>query len=498
MRKTLMTIGFAFAACAAFAWPLHDEVAKAKPIVEELMASKSKLKPAEAAEAAILLAHDAKGEAAKFLLLRRAVELYAKAGDDDKTAAVFQKLLKEVKGVPPAVQERILLAAGRALPTGKRAKTETIFKGVRALVWAEKELNAARMTLKSTKKDAPKAHLRAGNALAVMGDWTKALDHLLGAKDEIASTADGELNGSATAEKLADAWWKLAALAENEYVKNAYRLHSVEFYRKALKASLLDGLNKNLAESRIAEVEKDDANDAAAQLAALNRKEPLYCVIDLSGGPSASSYPVSFVSDVSAVPGGTFNTDEYKTTKLVLRRIEPGKFMMQGKYEVTLTKPYYIGIFEITQKQHELVVGGRTSQGLGDTCPAGGVSWKWCASVVKKLRSRVKLDVSLPTEAQWEYACRAGTTSGKTEGKGGSSNTAVGLYEPNAWGIYDMHGGVLDWCQDIADQLTGGIDPTGPSSGVGRVSRRGDTRVPHRPDYRGSIYSFRVVLNPQE
>ena len=360
------------------------------------MASKSKLKPAEAAEAAILLAHDAKGEAAKFLLLRRAVELYAKAGDDDKTAAVFQKLLKEVKGVPPAVQERILLAAGRALPMGRRAKTETLFKGVRALVWAEKELNAARMTLKSTKKDAPKAHLRAGNALAVMGDWTKALDHLLGAKDEIASTADGELNGSATAEKLADAWWKLAALAENEYVKNAYRLHSVEFYRKALKASLLDGLNKNLAESRIAEVEKDNANDAAAQLAALNRKEPLYCVIDLSGGPSASSYPVSFVSDVSAVPGGTFNTDEYKTTKLVLRRIEPGKFMMQGKYEVTLTKPYYIGIFEITQKQHELVVGGRTSQVLGDTCPAGGVSWKWCASVVKKLRSRVKLDVSLP------------------------------------------------------------------------------------------------------
>lgn len=498
MRKTQMIIGLAFAACAAFAWPLHDEVAKAKPIVEELMASKSELKPAEAAEAAILLAHDAKGEAAKFLLLRRAVELYAKAGDDDKTAAVFQKLLKEVKGVPPAVQERILLAAGRALPMGKRAKTETLFKGVRALVWAEKELNAARMTLKSTKKDAPKAHLRAGNALAVMGDWTKALDHLLGAKDEIASTADGELNGSATAEKLADAWWKLAALAENEYVKNAYRLHSVEFYRKALKASLLDGLNKNLAESRIAEVEKDDANDAAAQLAALNRKEPLYCVIDLSGGPSASSYPVSFVSDVSAVPGGTFNTDEYKTTKLVLRRIEPGKFMMQGKYEVTLTKPYYIGIFEMTQKQHELVMGGKISKDLDDTCPAGYVSWKWCVSVVQLLRSRVKHDVSLPTEAQWEYACRAGTTSEKIEGKGGTWNTAVGLHEPNAWGLYDMHGGVLDWCLDFDGPISGGVDPTGPSSGVGRVSRCGNARRPHRPTFRGSIYSFRIVMNSQE
>ena len=229
MRKSLMILGLALSACAAFAWPLPDEVVKAKPIVEELMSSRASLPPGEAADAATELAAAAKTEAARFLLLRRAVELYAKANDDDKTAAAFKKLVMDVKDVPPAVQERILLSAGRTLAKVRRpVKTEALFKGVRALVWAEKELAAARRVLNSTKKDAPEAHLRAGNALAVMGDWPKALAHLLGAKGKIAPVADHEINGTATADKLADAWWKASTLAEEEYVKSAYRLHAAE------------------------------------------------------------------------------------------------------------------------------------------------------------------------------------------------------------------------------------------------------------------------------
>ena len=75
--------------------------------------------------------------------------------------------------------------------------------------------------------------------------------------------------------------------------------------------------------------------------------EKLYCVIDLSGGASASSYPVSYLSDV---PDGGW-TDDYNTTKLVLRRIEPGTFMMNGSVETTITKPFYCGVFEVTQRQ---------------------------------------------------------------------------------------------------------------------------------------------------
>ena len=86
-----------------------------------------------------------------------------------------------------------------------------------------------------------------------------------------------------------------------------------------------------------------------------------YCVIDLSAGDKATSYPVTYLSDV---PVGGW-TDEYKTNKLVLRLIDSGSFKMCGKYDVTLTKPYYIGVFEVTQKQYQLVTGKQPSDFSG-------------------------------------------------------------------------------------------------------------------------------------
>ena len=77
---------------------------------------------------------------------------------------------------------------------------------------------------------------------------------------------------------------------------------------------------------------------------------PQYCVVDLSAGADAESYPVSMMNEP---PSGGFNTDDYKMTNLVLRLIDPGTFKMGGSYDVTLTKPYYMGVFEVTQKQYE-------------------------------------------------------------------------------------------------------------------------------------------------
>ena len=108
----------------------------------------------------------------------------------------------------------------------------------------------------------------------------------------------------------------------------------------------------------------------------------LYCVIDLSGGPDAAWWPVSYLSSVPS--GGAVDT--YKTTKLILRRIEAGTFIMGGgssdeSRRVTLTKPFYMGVFEVTQKQWELVMGSwpgsspSSSYGLGDAYPACYVSY---------------------------------------------------------------------------------------------------------------------------
>ena len=257
-----------------------------------------------------------------------------------------------------------------------------------------------------------------------------------------------------------------------------------------------------------------------------------YMVVDLSGGVDALSYPVSYLS---SVPAGGW-TDEYKTTKLVLRLIPPGTFMMgspsdelghnyyvsssrETLHKVTLTKPFYIGVFETTQKQWQLVMGNTPSGYKGDVRPVEQVSYNtirgtvngasWPAhnqvdanSFMGRLRSKVNMLFDLPTEAQWEYACRAGTStalnSGKNllgeetcsnmaevgryckntgDGKGGySQHTTVGSYLPNAWGLYDMHGNIAEWCLDWWKENLGTNpceDPQGGTTGSYRIVRGG-------------------------
>ena len=227
-----------------------------------------------------------------------------------------------------------------------------------------------------------------------------------------------------------------------------------------------------------------------------------YCVIDLSTGANATSYPVTYLA---APPSGGFNVDAYKTTKLVLKRLEAGTFKMQGSTNVTLTKPFFCGLFEVTQKQYTLVMGSNPSSsryGKENTYPVHGVSYnmirgssngaKWpssatvdSSSFMGKLRSRTGLEFDLPTEAQWEYACRAGTTTTYYWGNSMDDNCAwyssnandranpVGTKTANAWGLYDMSGNVCEWCLDWKGTLTYGTDPKGSSSGSSRVLRGG-------------------------
>ena len=170
----------------------------------------------------------------------------------------------------------------------------------------------------------------------------------------------------------------------------------------------------------------------------------LYLVIDLSGGTNAVSYPVSYLDKEPT--GGWTRT--HKTTSLVLRRIDPGTYTMGCPIEetgynggeavphkVTIDKPFYIGVFEVTQKQYELVTGTMPSSYKGDIRPVEDISWNtirgdsdefnWPASnkvdattFIGLLRAKTGIDTfDLPTEARWEYACRAGTTNAFNSGK---------------------------------------------------------------------------------
>jgi len=212
------------------------------------------------------------------------------------------------------------------------------------------------------------------------------------------------------------------------------------------------------------------------------------------------------------------------TMKLVL--IRPGKFMMgEGEYrhEVTISKPFYMGVTEVTQAQYEAVMGKNPSYYKGATNPVDQVSWDDATEFCKKLSEKIRQAVRLPTEAEWEYACRAGTQTAFSfgddpsalgdyawwDGNSGATTHPVGQKRPNAWGLYDMHGNVWEWCADWFGEYPKGpvTDPSGPATGsdirvvrggswydVGSVSFRCACRFSYDPPDRSVSYGFRCAM----
>ncbi len=239
----------------------------------------------------------------------------------------------------------------------------------------------------------------------------------------------------------------------------------------------------------------------------------------------------------------------------------PGKFTMgsppgelerrprEDQVEVTLTQGFYTGKYEVTQGDWKRVVGklpGPLTAELpeGDDYPVGNVNFAEAEAFCHKLTERAHKsnelpegwEFRLPTEAQWEYACRAGTTTATAFGDKLSSKQAnfkgkpyngaetgpslgkaarVGSYPPNAWGLHDMHGNTFEWCRDwFHARLPGGIDPdlhdAGSSAALNRTGdtsrvRRGGAwsddgwpcrsacRMPFEPERRADHIGFRVV-----
>jgi len=224
--------------------------------------------------------------------------------------------------------------------------------------------------------------------------------------------------------------------------------------------------------------------------------------------------------------------------KLELVLIPAGRFRMgaqagegddqkTGYQWVRITKPFYVGEYEVTQEVWEKVMGENPSNFKGAKNPVDQVSWDDCQEFLKKLNALGKEPGAfrLPTEAEWEWACRAGTrtrfcfgddegTLGEYawyDGNSGSTTHPVGMKKPNAWGLYDCHGNVWEWCGDRYGEdyyaNSPRYDPTGPATGWGRVLRGGSWRFFPRfcrsslrlgdgPGCWNYFFGFRLVVVP--
>jgi formylglycine-generating enzyme required for sulfatase activity len=249
-------------------------------------------------------------------------------------------------------------------------------------------------------------------------------------------------------------------------------------------------------------------------------------------GPGEGNLGVRMVS----IPQGTFlmgsEVENERLNPVFREYMRPAHMVYLDAFEMSET--------EITQLQYKALMKTNPSQTVGDSLPVGGVSWYDAARFCNRLSDFYQLERSydenswecdfkkngfrLPTEAEWEYACRAGTTtlfySGDTEddlasvgwyrqNSGSQTLFPVGRKEANAWGLHDMHGNVSEWCNDwfYAYSNWHVINPRGSVNGIEKVERGGSTwspecfvcwsayRVPTVPDGHRPSLGFRVVRN---
>jgi formylglycine-generating enzyme required for sulfatase activity len=200
-----------------------------------------------------------------------------------------------------------------------------------------------------------------------------------------------------------------------------------------------------------------------------------------------------------------------------MRGASPGDYAAMDEerpaHEVVITKSFYLGVYEVTQGEWERLMGSNPSHFKGARLPVEQVSWGDTQEFLRKSKG-----LRLPTEGEWEYACRASTTSWSYrdldqvawyDGNSGDTTHAVGGKQPNGFGLHDMLGNVWEWCSDWYGAYPGGsqVDPPGPSSGQDLVCRGGSwvnddwcCRPSFRQDYapadRDSVLGFRVARTP--
>ena len=459
--------------------------------------------PAMKAEALGEVARSARSRAAHKAVAEQATSL---AGD---------LLAADSLTVAEEVSKLALSEAGKARDRETLVAARTLNKDVQAALQAAEEVQTALATLEDHPDD-PAANLAAGRYHCfIKGDWNKGLPHLAkGSDPKLAALAREELTtppqDTEGQLKLADAWWDLAQQSRGRQRENLL-LRAGTWYREA-EPRAQAGLVRVKIEKRL------------AQIAALGREIP----DKLTGPPLAVApfdsqrakeiqarwakhlkVPVVRTNSIGMklvlIPPGEFamGATKEEVARLLeeVRQRQWGEWQMERipyqapQHRVRITKPFSLGLCELTQAQYQRVMEANPSQFREDpNCPMEQVTWSEAVEFCRRLselpgEKEAGAAYRLPTEAEWEYACRAGTITPYSFGadpavlgeyawwlRNAQGRThPVGRLRPNAWGLLDMHGNVAEWCIDWFDSAyyaTSPVDdPTGPTSGSPRAVR---------------------------
>lgn len=319
------------------------------------------------------------------------------------------------------------------------------------------------------------------------------------------------------------------------------------WYEPAISAWLLPAPVAKLASSPVEPPPEEMPDEMSQELASslpqhieLNKQRP--------PGSGANSFPAGQFQPIVTPPARPVSVVTFSNSLgMQLARIPAGQFTMgsptlevgrvggEHQHVVQLSKEYCLGVHEVTQQQFQQVMGTTASPRPREASlppsevgrlPANSILWSEAVQFCQRLSERLEEQAAgrryrLPTEAEWEYACRAGTTTAWNTGavltsqeaninSGVVRPKAIGLYRPNAWGLFDMHGNVEEWCADYYDygyyRNSTTLDPAGPAIGLNRVCRGGsylDTpedcrsarRVGRYPVSRIIVAGFRVACD---
>ncbi len=348
-------------------------------------------------------------------------------------------------------------------------------------LWKEARLAAA--ALEQDPRDQA-ANLTYGSYLCLThGDWAQGLPLL-------AKGTDGKLNAAARLDLqpaadpaaqvlVGDAWWSLAN-DDKSPGKTLLLERAGHWYQQA--APHLTGLTQTRIEKRLQEIASHAHEEP------LGRRPPAMTASKMLDIPlAAGDASAGTVLHLRWMPAGKFLQGSPPG--------EPGHQPFETQHEVVLTRPFFIGTTEVTQAQWQAVMGGNPSNFKGPDIPVHNVTYtaakEFCERLDHLPANRGKYQFRLPTSAEWEYACRAGSRGTYCYGndpallaqyawykettKGVGGPRPVGQLKPNAAGLYDMHGNVNEWCTDSFSNLiltTRQVDPKG-FPGVNQVTRGG-------------------------